>query len=115
MAKLTHSGALSRWLLWGEWRAHRSQAVVAVIAIAIGVALGFAIHLINAAAFNEFSAAARSISGQSDLQVRGAQATFDESLFPVLAERDGVELALPSVFGVFILAPPHGRKGPRRG
>ncbi|SHL84785.1 putative ABC transport system permease protein [Nitrosospira sp. Nsp11] len=95
MAKLTHSGALSRWLLWGEWRAHRSQAVVAVIAIAIGVALGFAIHLINAAAFNEFSAAARSISGQSDLQVRGAQATFDESLFPVLAERDGVELANP--------------------
>jgi putative ABC transport system permease protein len=95
MAKLTHSGTLSHWLLWGEWRAHRSQAIVAVIAIAIGVALGFAIHLINGAAFNEFSAAARSISGQSDLQVRGAQATFDESLFPVLAEHDGVELANP--------------------
>jgi putative ABC transport system permease protein len=95
MAKLRHSGALSRWLLWGELRAHRSQAAVAVTAIAIGVALGFAIHLINAAAFNEFSAAARSISGQSDLQVRGAQATFDESLFPVLAEHAGVELANP--------------------
>ncbi|SCX54243.1 FtsX-like permease family protein [Nitrosospira sp. Nsp1] len=95
MAKLTHSDALSRWLLWGEWRAHRSQAAVAVAAIAIGVALGFAIHLINAAAFNEFSAAARSVSGQSDLQVRGAQATFDESLFPALAEYDGVELANP--------------------
>jgi putative ABC transport system permease protein len=95
MAKLSNTGPLSRWLLWGEWRAHRSQAAVAVTAIAIGVALGFAIHLINAAAFNEFSAAARSISGQSDLQVRGAQATFDESLFPVLAERDGVELANP--------------------
>jgi len=29
-------------------------------------------------------------------------------------ERDGVELALPSCFGVFILAPPHRGKGPRR-
>ena len=73
---------LSRWLLSGEWQAHRTQAAVAIIAIALGVALGFSIHLINAAAFNEFSAAARSISGQSDLQVRGPQATFDESLYP---------------------------------
>jgi putative ABC transport system permease protein len=53
------------------------------------------VHLINTAAFNEFSAAARSISGQSDLQVRGVQATFDESLYPLLAQRAEVELANP--------------------
>jgi hypothetical protein len=46
---------LSRWLLVGEWRAHPVRAVLAVAAIAVGVAMGFAIHLINAAAFNEFS------------------------------------------------------------
>jgi putative ABC transport system permease protein len=68
---------------------------VAICAIALGVALGFAVHLINTAAFNEFSAAARSLSGQSDLQVRGAQATFDESLYPLLAQRNEVELANP--------------------
>ena len=86
---------LSRWLLSGEWQAHRTQAVVAIIAIALGVTLGFSIHLINAAAFNEFSAAARTISGQSDLQVRSPQATFDESLYPLLAQHAGVELANP--------------------
>jgi putative ABC transport system permease protein len=86
---------LGFWLLSGEWGAHRLQIAVAVCAIALGVALGFAVHLINTAAFNEFSAAARSLSGQSDLQVRGAQATFDESLYPLLAQRSEVELANP--------------------
>jgi len=86
---------LSRWLLGGEWRAHPVRALVAIGAIALGVALGFAIHLINAAAFNEFSAAVKSLSGQSDLQVRGAQNYFDESVYPVLAQQAGVALANP--------------------
>ena len=86
---------LSRWLLSGEWQAHRTQAAVAMVAIALGVTLGFAIHLINAAAFNEFSAAARSISGQSDLQLRSPRSTFDESLYPTLAQHPGIELANP--------------------
>jgi hypothetical protein len=59
---------LSRWLLFGEWRAHPMRAVLAVVAIAVGVAMGFAIHLINAAAFNEFNAAVQSLSGQADIR-----------------------------------------------
>jgi putative ABC transport system permease protein len=86
---------LTRWLLAGEWRMHPVRAAVAMGAIALGVALGFAIHLINAAAFNEFTAAVKSISGLSDLQVRGPQATLDEALFPRLAEYPGVSLASP--------------------
>ena len=93
--KPLNKGMLSRWLLLGEWRTHRVQLGAAIVAIALGVALGFAIHLINTAAFNEFSAAAKSLSGQSDLQVRGPQATFDESLYPVLAQHRDIELANP--------------------
>jgi putative ABC transport system permease protein len=88
---------LSRWLLFGEWRAHPVRALVAIAAIALGVALGFAIHLINAAAFNEFSAAVKSLSGQADLQVRGAQAFFDEAIYPRVAQRDGVAIAAPTL------------------
>ena len=88
-------GILTRWLLLGEWRAHPVRAIVAIATIALGVALGFAIHLINAAAFNEFSAAIRSLSGLSDLQVRGAQGVFDERLYPLLAQRQGVAPASP--------------------
>ena len=89
------SGQLARWLLAGEWRIHPVRAIVAMGAIALGVALGFAIHLINAAAFNEFTAAVKSVSGQSDLQVRAARASMDEALFPRLAQHPGVALASP--------------------
>lgn len=88
---------LGRWLLHGEWRMHPLRALVAIAAIAIGVALGLAIHLINSAAFNEFSAAAKSLSGQSDLQVRAAQPSFNEALYPLLAQHAGVAVASPEL------------------
>ena len=86
---------LWRWMLAGEWRAQPMRALVAVAAIAVGVAMGFAIHLINAAALNEFSAAARSLSGEADLRVEGRESTFDESIYPALATREGVAAASP--------------------
>ncbi|HWW04427.1 ABC transporter permease [Collimonas sp.] len=86
---------LSRWLLAGEWRSHPVRALVAIAAIALGVALGYAVDLINGAAFNEFSAATRSLSGQSDLQLRGVQGWFDDAVYPQLAKRDGVAVASP--------------------
>jgi putative ABC transport system permease protein len=86
---------LARWLLGAEWRSHRGRALVAVATIALGVALGYAVQLINSAAFNEFSAAARSLSGEADLQVRGAQPWFDESIYPRLSTEPGVALASP--------------------
>ncbi|MGJ7916660.1 FtsX-like permease family protein [Massilia sp. LXY-6] len=88
-------GLLSRWLLFGEWRAHPMRALLAVVAIAVGVAMGFAIHLINAAAFNEFSAAIQSLAGQADLQVAGREAQFDEGIYPRLAAHEGVAVASP--------------------
>lgn len=86
---------LSRWLVFGEWRAYPLRALVAITAIALGVGMGFAIQLINAAALNEFSAAVKSLSGQSDLEVRGAQASFDQRIYPWLAQHDGVAVASP--------------------
>ncbi len=98
MASLDHPASLHqlrRWLLAGEWRAHPVRSLVAITAIALGVALGFAIHLINAAAFNEFSAAVKSLSGQADLQVRGTQTWLDEALYPALAMHAAVAVASP--------------------
>jgi putative ABC transport system permease protein len=86
---------LARWLLGAEWRNHRGRALVAIATIALGVALGYAVQLINGAAFNEFSAATRSLSGEADLQVRGAQPFVDEAIYPRLANEPGVALASP--------------------
>jgi len=88
---------LLRCLLVGEWRAHPLRALVAIIAIAIGVALGFGIHLVNSAAFNEFSAAARSLSGSADLQARAINGSVDEQIYPQLANLPEVGSASPVI------------------
>jgi putative ABC transport system permease protein len=86
---------LAHWLLGAQWRSHRGRALVAMLTIALGVGLGYAVYLINGAAFNEFSAAARSLSGQADLQVRGVQPFMDETIYPRLATHAGVVAASP--------------------
>jgi putative ABC transport system permease protein len=95
IAGIAGSRLLARWLLGAEWRSHPARAAMAIATIALGVALGYAVQLINSAAFNEFSAAARSLSGEADLQVRGARPSFDESWYPRLATEPGVALASP--------------------
>ena len=86
---------LLRWLMAGEWRAHPGRVLVALLAIALGVALGFGIHLINTAAFSEFSAAARSLSGSADLQLRARSTSFDEDLYAQVAALPEVAVASP--------------------
>jgi putative ABC transport system permease protein len=83
------------WLLAGEWRAHPVRALVALLAIALGVALGFGIHLVNEAAFSEFSAASRSLSGSADLQVRGKSPQLDETMYGQIAAMPEVDIAAP--------------------
>jgi len=85
-------------MILGEWRAHPVRAATAALAIALGVALGYAVHLINASALSEFSQAVRTVSGEADFQVRSrTPAGFDEQLYPRLARVPGVAAASPGV------------------
>jgi len=89
------------WLLWSEWRAHPGRVVAALLAIALGVALGFAVHLINASALGEFDKAVRSVSGTADLKVQSRNAFgFDEALYPRVARVHVVRYAKCSVLVV---------------
>jgi putative ABC transport system permease protein len=71
------------------------RLALSVLAIALGVALGYAVQLINQAALNEFAAAVQTLSGESDLTVQGPWAGFDESLYPRVAAFREVALASP--------------------
>lgn len=84
-------------LLLGEWRAHPGRAVVGILAVAIGVAMGYGVHLVNHAALAEFSQAARSLMGNADLEIRGPRMGFDESLYPRIARLPEVAAASPVV------------------
>jgi putative ABC transport system permease protein len=86
---------LLRALITGPLLEHPGRSVLALAAIALGVALGVAVHLINASAVNEFALAARQLAGEADLVVRGARGGFDESLYPRLARLPQVAAANP--------------------
>jgi len=97
-AETALGGKAARWMILGEWRAHPGRVIVAMIAIAVGVALGFAVHLINASALNEFARAVASVNGAADLQVRAKSPLgFDEALYAKLARLDGIAAASPVV------------------
>ena len=71
------------------------RALLSVFAIALGVALGFAVQLINRAAVNELAAGVRALAGEADLEVRGGRAGFPEELYARLARLPGVAVASP--------------------
>ncbi|MDD5335694.1 MAG: ABC transporter permease [Rhodoferax sp.] len=87
--------ALLQTFSWQELRYHPWRNAAAVLAVMLGVALAFAVHLINASALNEFSQAVRSVGGQPDLELRAVQGTFDEAVFSRVAKRPEVALAAP--------------------
>lgn len=92
------SGTALRWMIAGEWKAYPARVLLAALAIAIGVALGFAVHLINASALTEFDRAIRTVNGDADLQVHAtSEHGFDEALYPRLARFPGLAGVSPAV------------------
>jgi putative ABC transport system permease protein len=69
--------------------------LLSVFGIALGVALGYAVHLVNRAAVSDLAAAVRALAGEADLEVRGGRSGFSESLYPRLARLAGVSVASP--------------------
>jgi putative ABC transport system permease protein len=86
---------LLRQLSWRELIHHPWRNLAAVVAVMLGVALAFSVHLINASALSEFSQAVRSVNGQPDLELRGVQGTFDETVFERVANLPQVAVASP--------------------
>jgi putative ABC transport system permease protein len=68
---------------------------VTVLAVALGVALGAAVYLINSAALNDFTLAAKRLVGDADVVIRGPREGFPDALFAELARDPEVRLASP--------------------
>jgi putative ABC transport system permease protein len=87
--------ALLKTFSWQELRHHPWRNAAAVVAVMLGVALAFSVHLINASALSEFSQAVRSVNGQPDLELRAVQGSFDETLYARVANHPQVQIASP--------------------
>jgi putative ABC transport system permease protein len=82
-------------LIGREWRHHPWRHAVALMAVALGVALAYSVHLINTSALAEFSGAVRSANGEPDLTLRGPREGFADSLFERVAADAAVLIASP--------------------
>jgi len=76
-------------------RRGRGRAALSMAGIALGVALGYGVYLVNRAAVEELAASVRAVSGEADLQVRGGRSGFPETLFPKVARLAGVAWVNP--------------------
>jgi len=89
---------LLRTLTLPEWRAHPLRQALALLAVALGVALAFSVHLINQSALAEFSAAVRAANGEPDAAlVCAAREGCDDALADALATNPAITLASPVV------------------
>ncbi len=75
----------------------RLASVLSFVAIALGVALGVAVSLVNRSALDAFGHGVRVIAGEADVQVAGPRHGFDEALYPIVARLAEVEVASPVV------------------
>ncbi len=91
------TAALHARLLWAEWRHHPWRQAAAVLAVALGVALAFAVQLINASALSEFETAVHAASGAPDFSVRPRDGLLPDDLYPRVAQAPGVAQASPVV------------------
>jgi putative ABC transport system permease protein len=89
--------ALATRLVAAEWRHHPWRQAAAIVAVGLGVALAFAVHLINASALAEFDQAVHAASGAPDFSVRAREGLLPEDLYPRLALAPGVAHASPVI------------------
>ena len=86
-----------RAVMRGAFGANRGRTLIAMAAIALGVALGFAIQTVNRSAIAEFTQGVATLSGAADLVVRGGADGFDEAVYANVARERGVAAASPVV------------------
>src|SRR5512145_245304 len=95
--RLTYIVDVIRLLVLFAARRSRGRMVLSALGIALGVALGYGVHLVNRAALSDVTAAVRALAGEADLEVRGGRTGFSESLYPQIARLPGVSVASPAL------------------
>jgi putative ABC transport system permease protein len=92
---INNFGVIARWWLLAAWRMQPGRWIVAILAIASGVAMALAIHLVNGSALDEFRDAIARVNGNAQLQLVSSAGLFDESVWPVVASAPEVAQASP--------------------
>jgi putative ABC transport system permease protein len=94
---MSNAGSMRIWriLLLAQIREQPARFLVTVLALALGVALGSSVYLVNTSALNEFGLATKRLVGEADIVVRGPREGFPEHLFVDLARTASVSSSSP--------------------
>lgn len=108
---LPPSLALKLQLFAGALHDQPVKWLIATMSIAVGVGLGFAVHLIHKQALDQFNNGVRQFSGQADLQLLPHSALLPETILEQLTALPEVAVASPVID---INAPTQGMDKPLR-
>lgn len=91
------AGSAKIWLilLMAQIREQPARFLATVVALALGVALGSSVYLVNTAALNEFGLATKRLVGEADIVIRGPREGFSEQVFVDLARNPAVSALSP--------------------
>jgi hypothetical protein len=83
--------------LYARQTRQRGRTLLSVLGVALGIALGFGVDLVNRAAVEDLTAGVRAIAGEADLEVRGGRGGFAESVFATVAKLPGIAATSPAL------------------
>ncbi|HTC38145.1 MAG TPA: hypothetical protein VK693_04290, partial [Steroidobacteraceae bacterium] len=94
---MNDTGSFSLWriLLLAQLREQPTRFLVTVLALALGVALGSSVFLVNTSALNEFGLATKRLVGEADIVIRGPREGFAEQVFVDLAHNASISALSP--------------------
>jgi putative ABC transport system permease protein len=95
MSASTSSAKIWLILLTAQVREQPARFFATVVALALGVALGSSVYLVNTAALNEFGLATKRLVGEADIVIRGPREGFSEKMFVDLARNPAVSAVSP--------------------
>ncbi|HQO29846.1 MAG TPA: ABC transporter permease, partial [Accumulibacter sp.] len=90
---------LAWWLIRAQWRSRRTATLLSLLAIALGVALAYAVHLINQAALADFARAMHRVQGEPDavLAARDSAGRVPLATVNEIARDPAVQLIAPVI------------------
>lgn len=89
--------ALIRWLGISCLRQQPGPLLASIVAIAMGVALGLGISLVNNSALNEFDNAISRINGEAQYRLTGSLQRLDDAMLPLVEQNNDVIAASPVI------------------
>ncbi len=94
-------------ILWSAHAARRpGRLLMSIAVVAIGVALGLGVNLVNHSALAEFQASLARINGEADLSLHARIGTLDDRVYERIARDPAIAAASPVIeFEAEVLAP----------